>query len=178
MKQGPDTSAPAIVAGTRRAGDTRQCSWPLVAKAAHMRTSPLFALGLAVSLVTVPHRIAAQRGQNQSSVYATFERSGSNTELLGLAVGDLTPGYKITLSCSGPSCAFETKTINISSNVKVLALTDMFVDTNLKPGTVVEVRVLRPGSTGKVYLYETRISDNPKMTLQCLPPGAAAPVAC
>lgn len=143
-----------------------------------MRTSPVVVLGLTVFMVTVPNRSAAQRGQTKSAVYATFERSGQNTELIGLAVGDLTPGFKIMLTCSGPSCAFETKTFNISSNIKVLALTDMFVDTSLPPGTILEVRVLRDGSIGKVYQYVTRSTDDPKLTLQCLPPGASQPVAC
>lgn len=143
-----------------------------------MRTSFVPVLGLPVLLVLVPQPSSAQRSQPRSAVYATFERSGTNTELLGLAVGDLSPGFKVMLSCSGPSCSFDTKTINISSNVKVLALTDMFVDTSLQPGTIVEVRVLRDGSTGRVYQYVTRSTDNPKLTLQCLPPGASQPVAC
>ena len=143
-----------------------------------MRTSFLPVLGLPVLLVAVAQPSSAQRAQQKSAVYATFERSGPNTELLGLAVGDLTPGFKVMLSCSGPSCSFDSKTINISSNVKVLALTDMFVDTSLQPGTILEVRVLRDGSIGRVYQYVTRSTDNPKLTLQCLPPGASQPVAC
>ena len=143
-----------------------------------MRTSFLPVLGLPVLLVAVAQPGSAQRAQQKSAVYATFERSGPNTELLGLAVGDLSPGFKVMLTCSGPSCSFDSKTINISSNVKVLALTDMFVDTSLQPGTILEVRVLRDGSIGKVYQYVTRSTDNPKLTLQCLPPGASQPVAC
>jgi hypothetical protein len=143
-----------------------------------MRASAVFILSLAASLTTVADHSAAQPREKPGAVYATFERSGSNTQLLGLAVGDLYPGAKVTINCSGTSCEFSTKTINISSNVKMLAVTDMFLDPILKPGTILEIRVTQPRATGRVFQYETRTSADPKITQQCLPPGSSTAVAC
>jgi hypothetical protein len=143
-----------------------------------MSTSSLWVAWLAVSLVTVTGSSAAQRGENPGAVYATFEMSGATTQLIGLAVGDLLPGAKVILNCSGTSCPFSSKTMNIDSNVKILALTDLFVDPTFKPGTRLEIRVIRPKATGKVYVYETQSSSEPKAKILCLPPGSSQPVEC
>ena len=144
-----------------------------------MRTSSFLVLGLAGCLATFPDWSAAQsRDGNPSAVYATFETKGSTTELIGLAVGDVFPGTKVILNCSGTSCPFSTKTINVSSNVKILALTDLFIDPTFKPGTTLEIRVVPPKAAGKVYVYETQSSADPKVTKQCLPPGSSKAVEC
>lgn len=44
----------------------------------------------------------------------------------------------------------------MKSNVKTLGLTDMFFDTNLKPGMVLELLVTKPGWIGKSFQYEIR----------------------
>lgn len=141
-----------------------------------MRASSIPLLALVLSAIA-PDHLAAQPG-SAGQIYATFEKNGENQELIGLAVGDIIPGSKITLNCSGPSCQFESKTINITSVVKMLALTDLFVDTSLKPGTKIEVRVAPPRGTGRVVQYEIRPQGDPAKTTLCLPPGAANPVSC
>lgn len=143
-----------------------------------MRTSSLWLAWLTVSLVTVAGSSAAQRGENPGAVYATFEMSGSTTQLIGLAVGDLLPGAKVVINCSGTSCPFSSKTINVDSNVKILALTDLFVDPTFKPGTTLEIRVIRPKASVKVYRYETQASSEPKAKVLCMPPGSSQPVEC
>ena len=143
-----------------------------------MRASYLRALGLGVALVTATEIAEAQRGENPGAVYATFELKGSTTELIGLAVGDLIPGAKVVVNCSGTSCPFSSKTMNISSHVKTLALTDLFVDPNFKPGTTLEIRVVRPKATIKVHVYEMQSSSEPKARVLCLPPGSSQPVGC
>lgn len=143
-----------------------------------MRTSTLLIAALAAFLAAVPDHSAAQTPTIRSQVYATFERAGGVTELVGLAVGDVPPGAQVTINCSGTSCPFSTKVLNISGNVKILAITDMFVETNFRPGTIIEVRVTKPGAVGKVYQYEILSSEDPKVTRQCLPPGSSKPINC
>ena len=140
--------------------------------------SSLFALITSVTLTAIPARTDAQPRQIASSVYATFERSGSDTQLIGLAVGDLSPGSKVTINCSGLSCPWDTKTLNVDGNVKTLAITDMFVDPIFKPGTVLEIRVTRPGTIGRVFQYHTLSSADPRVTKLCLKPGSANPEPC
>jgi hypothetical protein len=124
-----------------------------------MRASSIPLLALVLSAIA-PDHLTAQPG-SAGQIYATFEKNGENQELIGLAVGDIIPGSKITLNCTGPSCQFESKTINITSVVKMLALTDLFVDTSLKPGTKIEVRVAPPRGTGRVVKYEIRPKGDP-----------------
>ena len=140
--------------------------------------SSLFALIISATVAGLPASSNAQPRQIASSVYATFERSGSDTELIGLAIGDLSPGSKVTINCSGVSCPWETKTLNVDGTVKTLAITDMFVDPIFKPGTVLEIRVTRPGTIGRVFQYHTVSSANPRVTKLCLKPGSANPEPC
>jgi hypothetical protein len=143
-----------------------------------MRTSRLLLLPLAAALIGATTTANAQAPQIKSAVYATFEHRGSMTELVGLAVGNIPAGTKVTLSCSGPSCPFGSKVINLDKSVSTLAITDMFLDPMFKPGTTIEVRVTKEGLIGKVFQYETQASSEPRMVAQCLPPGSSKAVAC
>jgi hypothetical protein len=98
--------------------------------------------------------------------------------MLGLAVGDVTRGTKITLNCTGPACPFNGKTLEVQGTAKIFALTDMFIDTSLKPGTTLEVRVSLPKMPEKIFQYEIRSRAEPVIRTLCLPPGASKPVEC
>ena len=143
-----------------------------------MRTATLFTLAITVSLAAVPSRINAQASELPCVGYATFERAGSLTQLLGLAVGDVPAGSKVTLICSGTDCPFGTKSFTMDTNVKTLALTDMFRDPNLKPGTVLELRVTKPGWIGKSFKYEIRSSGDPTTTTQCVSEDGSKTMVC
>ncbi|HXV16434.1 MAG TPA: hypothetical protein VD758_06620 [Gemmatimonadaceae bacterium] len=170
-------SAHPIVAGARRAGSQTAL---LVARNGHqgdiMRSSICFILAIA-ALLAFPETISAQP-KIGSSVYATFERSGANTELIGLAVGDIAPGTKVTINCSGTSCPFSSKTITVQETIKMLAITDMFVETTFKAGTTIEIRVAKPGTIGISFSYETQSSADPKVVKQCLAADNSKAVAC
>lgn len=143
-----------------------------------MRTCRFLLLTAAAALVGLPRTVDAQAARIKSAIYATFESRGAMTELIGLAVGNIPAGAKVTLSCSGPSCPFESKVINLDKPVATLAITDMFIDPVFKPGTTIEIRVTKAGLVGKVVQYETQASSDPRMVAQCLPPGASKAVAC
>ena len=142
-----------------------------------MRTSlPLF-LAIGASLVAAP-TLAAQASELPCASYATFEVKGSNTELIGLAVGDVPAGSKVTLSCSGSACNFASRSFTIKNDAKTLGLTDMFADPNLKPGTILQVQVTKPGWIGKSFRYEIMSSADPRVTTECLAADASKTVAC
>ena len=141
-----------------------------------IRISTLFILG--VAFAGFPCRSEAQGRSAGTAVYATFERAGADTELIGLAVGDISPGTKVTIMCSGASCPFSEKTINVAGTVKTLAMTDMFDDPIFKPGTILEIIITRPGTIGKVFQYVTQSAGDPRVTKLCIKPGSATPAAC
>jgi hypothetical protein len=99
-------------------------------------------------------------------------------QLIGLAVGDIPAGAKVTLACDGSSCPFAEKEFNLTSDVKTLALTDMFSEPTFKPGTTLEIRVTKKGWIGKVFQYEIRSSGEPRSSTQCLSRDDDKPVPC
>jgi hypothetical protein len=139
-----------------------------------------FAGALAVAfLASVPYVAAAQQAAELPCVgYATFEKNGQNTDLIGLAVSDLPAGAKVVLTCKGPSCPFSTRTFKMSSDAKVLALTDMFTDPTLKPGTLLEIRVTKPDWIGKVFQYEVLPAGESKSSTQCITSDGSKTVVC
>lgn len=142
-----------------------------------MRTSIPFFLAVAASLVT-SSPLAAQGSELPCVGYATFERKGSNTELIGLAVGDVPAGSKVSLSCEGTACPFTSKSFTMKNDVKTLALTDMFADPNFKPGTVIQIQITKPGWIGKSFRYEIMSSADPRATTECLAADGSKTVVC
>lgn len=137
------------------------------------------ALGV-IALATVPATAVPQNPAELPCVaYATFEKNGNNTDLIGLAVGDVPSGAKVVLTCTGPSCPFSSKTFKVSGgDVKTLALTDMFSDPTLKPGTILEIRVTKPGWIGKLFQYEVLAAGQSKNSTQCITPDGAKTIIC
>lgn len=135
-----------------------------------MRSTRFLFIAAAASVAILPACAFAQGPADELPCvgYGTFEKNGNTTEMLGLAVGDVPEGSKVTLNCTGNSCSFATRSFTMKNNVKTLALTDMFQDTNLKPGTTIEIRVTKPGWVGKVFQYEVLESGDAKQTTQCI----------
>ena len=142
-----------------------------------MRTYLPFSIALAASLAAAP-ALSAQAAELPCVSYATFERNGSNTELIGLAVGDVPAGSKVSLTCSGASCPFASRSFNMKNDVKTLALTDMFVDPDLQPGIILQIQVTKPGWIGKSFKYEIMSSTDPRATTECLAADGSKTVVC
>jgi hypothetical protein len=143
-----------------------------------MRTTTFIVAAIALAIAAHPARSSAQSAKELPCVgYATFERNGSDIQLLGLAVSAVPAGSKITLKCSGSGCPWETKSINVKSAATV-ALTDMFIDSNLRPGMIIELRVTKPGWIGKLFQYEIRSSGEPKSTDKCISEDGSQIMAC
>ena len=82
------------------------------------------------------------------------------------------------MTCGGNGCPFSVKTFNMKNDVKTLGLADVFLDSNLKPGMVLELRVTKPGWIGKAFQYEIRSADDPLSTTKCLSEDGSKTVAC
>jgi hypothetical protein len=146
-------------------------------KGASMRTSLPFFFAVATSLAA-PSALAAQASELPCVSYATFERKGSNTELIGLAIGDLPAGSKVSMACSGADCSFASRSLTIKNDVKTLGITDMIDDPNFKPGTILQIQVTKPGWIGKSFKYEIMSSEDPRATTECLAADGSKTVAC
>lgn len=143
-----------------------------------MRTAALITVAIAAGLMALPGRASAQAKELPCVGYATFDRSGSITQLIGLAIGDVPAGAKVTLNCSGNGCPFSTKSFDMKNDVKMIALTDMFTNPNLTPGMVLELRVTKPGWIGKAFEYEIRSSQDPKTTEKCVSEDGSKTMVC
>ena len=144
-----------------------------------MRTSSFIGLFGVVVLAATPLKAVPQTAAQIPCVgYATFEKNGQNTDLIGLAVGDVPAGARVTINCSGTSCPFSSRSFNMSNTVKTLALTDMFTDPTLKPGTVIEIRVTKRGWIGKLFQYEVLAAGQSKNTTQCIEADGSKTIVC
>lgn len=144
-----------------------------------MRTSSLIGLVAIAVIAGAPLRANPQNPAELPCVgYATFEKNGQNTDLIGLAVSDVPAGSKVELICTGVSCPFSSRSFKISGETKMIALTDMFRDPTLKPGTLLEIRVTKPGWIGKVFQYEVLEAGKAKSTTQCLTADGAKTIVC
>lgn len=84
---------------------------------------------------------------------------------------------RITVRCRGEGCPF-TGTAAPARGRRV-RLAGLFQDRWLRTRTVIEIRVVQPGRTTKLYRYRTRGNQQrPRGGSSCLPDGAARPVDC
>jgi hypothetical protein len=120
----------------------------------------------------------AQPGRVESTVSTMFGRDGENVGIALMDIRNVPAGATIVLTCTGRGCPFESKTIESERALAALQLGKYFGETKLKPGTVIEIRISRASSIGKVFRYQTQATGNPRITTKCLPPGAKTPVAC
>jgi hypothetical protein len=159
--------------------ESRVIAWRKNPQEGDMRTSSFIGvLGVALISAMPPGAFAQNPAELPCVGYATFEKNGQNSDLIGLAVGDVPADAKVVLTCTGSSCPFASKTFKMSSDVKTLALTDMFTDPTLKPGTILEIRVTKPGWIGKVFQYEVLPAGQSKNTTQCLTADGSKTVVC
>ena len=95
-----------------------------------------------------------------------------------LIVRDVPRGSTVRATCkrkNGKSCGIRRFTKrNARGDVRL----KRFLRKPLRPGTVIEVRVTKPGAIGAVKRVKTLFRHRPKLTTRCLPPGVRKPVRC
>jgi hypothetical protein len=115
-----------------------------------------------------------------ASLGTAWTFSGSATIVKKLQVKPAPAGSTIVVTCKGKGkgCAFKKKTLRLTRGLARQELAQLFKKRKLKAGAVIEVRVTKPGSIGRVFVATIRRKKRPKLTTQCLPPGASRPAAC
>ena len=112
-------------------------------------------------------------------VRSRFSRRGRITRVRVLRVLHVPAGALIQLRCRGRGCFKRAKRVRVSTATASVNLRRRFLRrTRLRPGAVLEVRVLVPSSIGKVVRFTTRRTRLPRRRVLCLPPGAQRPQRC
>jgi hypothetical protein len=88
-------------------------------------------------------------------------------------------GVTIQLRCRGRGCFKRVKQVRVRTAASSVDLRRRFLRrVRLRPRAVLEVRVLAPGSIGKVVRFRVRRTKLPTRRVLCLPPGATRPRRC
>jgi len=95
-----------------------------------------------------------------------------------MSVGNARKGDKVTLSCKGGGCTFKAKTIKVKKNARKLSLVSRVKGMQLRKGATFQLRITRAGQIGQVRTWVVRAPKIPKITDQCLRPGAKKPSRC
>jgi hypothetical protein len=127
---------------------------------------------------------AARLRRIRSSVVlrVTFSPQGSPTSYVRLArlvVRDVPAGASVEIVCRGPGCRFRSRTRRVRRATRVVALHRHFRRGRLRDGAVIEVRVKKRQTIGKVARYRVRSGRRiPSIRTLCLQPGAKRPTRC
>jgi hypothetical protein len=110
---------------------------------------------------------------------SNFPSVGKTIRFTRLVVKNVPRGSTVTATCrtkQGRRCRGIKKFTkrNARGTVKL----KRFLRKTLRVGTVIEVRVTKPGMIGAVKRLTVRRGKNPTITTRCLPPGAKKPTRC
>ena len=98
------------------------------------------------------------------------------TTVSKLSVRDVPEGAAVEVRCSGTGCPLKRRAVVVKRSRAVA--TGLFRGARLRPGSVVEVRVTKPGAIGKVLRFTIRSHALPRTSRLCLTPGSARPARC
>jgi hypothetical protein len=99
------------------------------------------------------------------------------TRVTRLVVKHAKKGMTVSLGCRGRGCPLKARRLTVRRGGKV-KLTRLVRRAKLRPGAVVEVRVLEPGAIGRVDRFVMRRRAVPRQVSRCLLPGASRLSAC
>jgi FG-GAP-like repeat/Putative metal-binding motif len=100
------------------------------------------------------------------------------TKFTLLTVTPARAGDRVKLTCKGPGCERKRKTVKVKKNARRLSMLKHLKGAKLRKRAVVQLRVTRPGTIGRVNTWTIRAPKSPKLVRRCLQPGRKKPVAC
>lgn len=106
-------------------------------------------------------------------VFEFGPRSSSATQLIVIHVPR---GGSVTVLCHGGGCPFAARRF-VPRHGQVV-LTPFFRHRQFRPGTTIQLRIAAPNRVAEVETLVIRSGQQPGVTHQCLPPGAARPARC
>jgi FG-GAP-like repeat/Putative metal-binding motif/FG-GAP repeat len=100
------------------------------------------------------------------------------TIFTSMTVKPVRRGDRLRLTCKGPGCEMKKTTIKVRKNARKLSLLRRLKGSKLRNGAVVQLRVTRPATIGRVGKWQIRAPKIPKITRTCLRPGAKKTSRC
>jgi hypothetical protein len=94
-----------------------------------------------------------------------------------LDVLNLPAASTVRTTCEG-RCPFRSRTRRVDKGAARIRLQPLFGNAELRPGTVIEIRITAPQTIGKLFRYSIRRGKLPSARTLCLPPGGASPRPC
>jgi hypothetical protein len=81
-------------------------------------------------------------------------------------------GDRMRLTCKGPGCDFKKKAVRVKKNAGKRSLMEYVRGMELRKGAVVQLRITRPKTIGRVRTWTVRAPKIPRITDRCVAPGA------
>jgi Tol biopolymer transport system component len=116
-------------------------------------------------------------GRSIEAFTATYPL-GRYTTFTTLTVKPVRRGDRLRLTCKGPGCELRKKTIRVRKNARKLSVLRHLKGSKLRKGAVVQLRVTRPGTVGRVATWKIRAPKIPNTARSCLQPGAKKTSRC
>jgi hypothetical protein len=107
-----------------------------------------------------------------------FTARATSTRFTSLVMNSVPTGSTVTVTCRPPGgkpCPLKRFT---KQQAKGTVRIRPFSGRTFRVGTVIDVRVTRPGTVGAVKLLTIRRNRAPSVATRCLPPGAKGPSRC
>jgi streptogramin lyase len=115
----------------------------------------------------------------RSPVRSAFSLFASFTRVTRLTVLRVPARVRIELRCRGAGCFDGVKRIRVRRAKDAVNARRRFLrGRELRPGAVLELRILKRQFIGKVVRYTIRSTSLPRSRVLCLPPGAKRPRRC
>lgn len=111
-----------------------------------------------------------------SAVTATYP--SGYLEFRTLSVRPVRKGDRIRLTCKGSGCKFKRKSIRVKKNARKRSLMKYVRGMQLRNGAVLQLRVTRPGTIGRVKVVLARAPKVPKINDRCVRPDKKKLIRC
>jgi hypothetical protein len=111
-----------------------------------------------------------------SAVTATYP--SGYLEFRTLSVRPVRKGDRIRLTCKGSGCKFKRKNIRVKKSAPRRSLMKHVRGMKLRRRAVVQLRVTRPGTIGRVKVVVARAPKVPKINDRCVRPGKKKLIRC
>lgn len=140
----------------------------------------LFVVVASVGGVFVPSPAAASSAAPRLDSVVDFRPQSSrrHTVFRRLAVKPADAQSSIRVSCRGAGCPFKVRTRKVRATARSYSLTSLVRGARLRPRTVLEVRVTKRRTFGRVIRFKMRSAAAPKVTITCQTPDASGQSAC
>jgi hypothetical protein len=130
----------------------------------------------AATITVTPARAALMQPFPLVRILTTRTRSGIRLSLL---VVQASPGAHVTVSCHGRACPVrsQSRVATAAGKSRVASVDFRRFERTLRAGTILQIRVVKPGQIGKYTSLEIRHRGVQRVDA-CLPPGQTKPTRC